>query len=433
MEQHERGEWNSQLWRTVSLQFMQSAIALDLPDDIRERLATPRRSLIVNFPIRFDNGQVIQLTGYRVQHTLAMGPTKGGIRFSDTIDLGECAGLAMLMTWKCALLNLPFGGAKGGVRVTPYHLTSGERQQIMRRYTSELVPVLGSERDIPAPDMGTGEQEMAWMLDTWSIIQGRTDLGVVTGKPVAVGGLAGRQRATGTGVVHCAQAAWETITDRPLHQASTIIQGYGNVGRVAAEELVERNVSVHGIADVSGGWYHDRGLDIAAIGQWLDTHPGATLQDMNDDHTVHINGEFITDGTLLLQYPCDILVPAATEHQITQENSPRLQCRMIVEGANGPTTPEADEILRQRDILVVPDVLANAGGVIVSYIEWVQAFQHEQWHYDKVQTHLRTRLQDTLVEVQQHAQLSDISWRSAAYMIAVQRVSQAAQLRGIYP
>src|SRR3989440_9954619 len=355
------GEWRSQLWQTAVRQFDQAADRLALEPDVRVRLLEPRRSLAVNFPVRRDDGTVETFTGYRVQHTLTMGPTKGGLRFAPGVSLGECAALAMWMTIKCALIGLPFGGAKGGVRCDPTRLSAGELERVTRRYATEIFPIIGPDRDIPAPDMATGEREMAWFMDTYSQQAGHGVPESVTGKPIVLGGTAGRQAATGMGVVFCLEDLFGRL-GWTLDGQRVAIQGYGNVGAVAARELQARGASIVGLADVSGGLSAPNGLDLDAVAEWVGEHrflrgfPAADPISRTD----------------VLEVPCDILIPAALEAQINSDNAADLQCRLVAEAANGPTTPAADRILAERDIPVLPDVLANAGGVTVSYLEWVQ-------------------------------------------------------------
>jgi glutamate dehydrogenase (NAD(P)+) len=415
-------EWGSELFRIASDQFSRASQMLDLDPEFVARLGDPRRSLVVNFPVRMDSGEVRSLTGYRVQHTLTMGPTKGGFRYGPDVSLGECAALAMWMTWKCALLGLPYGGAKGGVRCTPSELSVGELERLTRRYAAELIPIIGPDKDIPAPDMGTGEREMAWFMDTYSQQVGHSVPGVVTGKPVVVGGTVGRREATGLGVVYVLEAVCDRI-DLPLRDSRVAIQGFGNVGGVAARELDALGATVVALSDRMGGLVSQDGLDVMAITDWAAEHgtlagyPGAT----------HVGPADV------LEVPCEVLVPAALERQITEENAGRLQCQLVIEAANGPTTPEAEIILRDREILVVPDVLANSGGVTVSYFEWVQDQQRYSWDELDVQERLRRQLRAAFARVVDAADRHACDWRMAALSVAIERVSEAARLRGIYP
>jgi len=416
-------EWHSELHRIAVGQFERAADLLDLAPDLRVRLLEPRRALVVNFPVRLDDGRVVSMTGYRVQHTLTMGPTKGGIRYAPGVSLGECAALAMWMTFKCALLGLPFGGAKGGVRCDPNRLSAGELERITRRFAAELIPIVGPDRDIPAPDMATGEREMAWFMDTYSQQVGHTVQEVVTGKPVVLGGTAGRSTATGLGVVFCLEMiaerlGWEVAGQR------VAIQGFGNVGAVIARELHVRGARVVAVSDISGGLVDQRGIDVPALLAWY-SEGGRFMRDFHAGE--HVGAQEV------LETECDILIPAALERQIDAANAPRLDCRLVVEAANGPTTPEADLILAERKILVIPDVLANAGGVTVSYFEWVQDQQKYFWEADDVAARLRRQLELGLERMVNASQRLGVDWRTGALTVAVERVAEAATLRAVYP
>jgi glutamate dehydrogenase (NAD(P)+) len=415
-------EWHSELYRIATSQFLRCAEVLELDQESRERLIEPRRSLIVVFPVRMNDGSVKSFTGYRVQHTLTMGPTKGGIRYAPGVSLGECAALAMWMTWKCSLLGLPYGGAKGGVRCDTNQLTAGEIERITRRYASELIPVIGPDRDIPAPDMATGEREMAWFYDTYSQAMGHSVPEIVTGKPAVLGGTEARRPATGLGVVYVVEATLERF-GWPLADQRFVVQGFGNVGSVVASELHALGAKVVGISDHTAGLVDEDGLDIPAIMDWHETRP--YLRDC--DLGRHV------DRREVLETPCDVLIPAAIERQITTENAGRLDCRMVVEAANGPTTPEAEEVLRRREIPIVPDILANAGGVTVSYFEWVQDQQKYTWALDQIKERLRQQLRAATQRVSDEAERRSLDWRTAAMTVAVERVAQAAKLRAIYP
>jgi glutamate dehydrogenase (NAD(P)+) len=415
-------EWGSELYRIATDQFERAAALLDLDPEFRTRLSEPRRALTVNFPVRLDSGKVLGLTGYRVQHTLTMGPTKGGFRYGPDVSMGECAALAMWMTWKCALLGLPYGGAKGGVRVDASALSLGERERVTRRYAAELIPVIGPDKDIPAPDMATGEREMAWFMDTYSQMMGHSVFEIVTGKPVVLGGSSGRQAATGLGVVYVLEAVCERI-GLNLRDARVAIQGFGNVGSVAARELYAIGAKVVAVSDRSAGLVNTDGLDIAAVERWMAEHH--VLSGYPDADEV--------GPADVLEVPCEVLIPAALERQITEDNAPRLQCELVVEGANGPTTPEAEIILHDRGILVVPDVLANAGGVTVSYFEWVMDHQRYTWDAMDVQERLRRQLRAAFGRVTDAAERLDTDWRMAALSVSIERVAEAARLRGIYP
>jgi glutamate dehydrogenase (NAD(P)+) len=415
-------EWRTDLYQTACRQFARAATALDLDEESHARLLEPRRSLVVNFPVRMDSGDVLNFTGYRVQHTLTMGPTKGGLRFAPEVSLGECAALAMWMTWKCALLDLPYGGAKGGVRCDPRQLSPEEIERITRRYVTELLPVIGPNQDIAAPDMGTGEREMAWFYDTYSQSVGHAVPAVVTGKPAVLGGTVGRQRATGLGVVFALEAALEHL-GRGLADQHCVVQGFGNVGAVVAGELHARGARVVAVSDISTAIVNSGGLDIPEVLRWKADH----------DYLDGFPGADSLTGDELLETPCDILIPAAVEHQITGTTAPLIGCKLLAEAANGPTTPEADEILLERGIPVLPDILANAGGVTVSYYEWVQSHQKYSWLEQEVRERLRHRVRTALARVLSASERLGIDWRTAALSVAIARVSEAARFRAIYP
>jgi glutamate dehydrogenase (NAD(P)+) len=417
-----QGEWHTGLYGMATKQFERAAEIIDLEDEYRQRLLEPRRSLIVNFPVRSDQGEVRNFTGYRIQHTLTMGPTKGGLRYSPHLSLAECAALAMWMTWKCALLGLPYGGAKGGVRCDPRALSETELERITRRYATELIPLLGPDRDIPAPDMGTGEREMAWIYDTFSQAVGYSVPSVVTGKPVGIGGTEVRQAATGLGVVFAIEAILEHL-GQEVTGRRVVVQGFGNVGSVVAERLHQRGARIVALSNIDGGIVAAGGIDVPAARRWLTDRgtfsgfPGA------DD----------AGPSEVLEFPCEIVVPAALERQITAENADRLRCELVVEAANGPTTPEGDEILQDRGITVVPDILANAGGVTVSYYEWVQSHQRLGWSPSEVEGRLREQIHHSFAAVAEAADSLNVDYRTAALSVAIGRVSRAAGLRGVYP
>ena len=415
-------EWRSELYRVAVEQFERAADVLGLAVDIRQRLLEPRRGLIVNFPLRRDSGEILELTGYRVQHTLVMGPTKGGIRFAPGVSLGECAALAMWMTYKCSLLGLPFGGAKGGVRCDPNRLSDAEIERVIRRYTAELEPIIGPDRDIGAPDMATSEREMAWMMDTYSQGHGQPVPAIVTGKPEVLGGTALRRDATGLGVVICLEAildhlGWELAGSR------VAIQGYGKVGAVAARELARRGARIVAITDVAGGVANERGLDLEAVERWVSG--SRFLRGFPEAQ------EIARDAVLTV--PCDVLVPAALERQITAENAAALDCKLVLEAANGPTTPEADRILAERQIPVVPDLLANGGGVAVSYYEWAQDIQREAWTPEHVLERLRGQMNDAVARVLAASERWGVDWRTAAQAVGIEPVAEASEMRAVYP
>ena len=404
-------------------QFETIADYIEIPADERARLLYPKRAIAVACPIHRDNGLLAVFHGYRVQHHLSLGPTKGGTRFSLSVDMGEVAALAMWMSWKCALAGLPYGGAKGGVTVDPSSLSPHELEALSRRYMQEMIPFVGPQIDVMAPDMGTNEQVMAWFMDTYSMYQGKTVTEIVTGKPVATGGTVGRREATGRGVVHLAMRAAERAGITRLG-ATAIIQGFGNVGSVAASELAERGVKVIGVSDHTSCYFDRRGLDVAA----LVAHTEANRS------LAGFSNELAFDPADLLTQPCDILIPAAMERVIDADTARNLQCRILAEGANGPTTPEADRILEQRpDITLIPDILCNAGGVIVSYFEWVQDLQNFFWEEQEVNAKLRQVLDRAFDRVFARVARDNVSERTAAMAIGVERVRDAKKKRGLFP
>jgi glutamate dehydrogenase (NAD(P)+) len=409
-------------WEAALEYFDEAAGLMGLEPAIHEILRQPKRSLIVAVPVRLDSGDVAVYTGYRVHHDVTRGPAKGGIRYHPACTLDDVKALAMAMTWKCAVVNVPYGGAKGGIRVDTRGMSRGEIERMTRRFASEILPFIGPDRDIPAPDMATGEREMAWFMDTYSQQVGHSVPEIVTGKPVVLGGTEGRRTATGLGVVFTIEAVLEHL-NKPLVGQRFVIQGFGNVGSVVACELAERGATIVGVSDVTGGIVNEDGLDVAEIQQWVAE---------NRFLRGYPRGRPTARNTIL-ETPCDVLVPAALERQIAQDNAHRIDCSIVVEGANGPTTPEADGILRERGILVVPDVLANAGGVTVSYFEWVQDQQRIAWQPDEIANRLQQRLRDALVRVIDSAERLDVDWRTAAQAVAIERVAEAARLRAVYP
>ncbi len=403
-------------------QLDRAAKLLNLDPNLANRLRYPRRALVVTVPVRLDNGRVGTYTGYRVQHNITLGPGKGGIRFSPTVSLEETTALAMWMTWKSGLMNIPFGGAKGGVCCNPLEMSRRELQALTRRFTSEIVMLIGPEKDIPAPDMFTNEQTMSWIMDTYSMQMGYSVPGVVTGKPLVVGGSVGRREATGRGLVNLIVAAIERLGLVP-ERLTAVVQGFGNVGSVAAQELAEKKVKVIAVSDVYGGAHNPDGLPVddlirhVAAGGKVSEFPGVTPVSNKD----------------LLEIPCDILAPCATAGQITGENVGRIRCRILAEGANGPTTLEADEILRQRGVFIIPDVLGNAGGVTASYFEWVQDTQKFFWDIGEVNQQLQRIMLNAFEEVLSVAKERGVSHRMAALMIGISRVAEAMRFRGLYP
>lgn len=395
---------------------------LGYDDGTYQMLARPRREVSVTVPLRRDDGTLEVLEGHRVQHNITRGPAKGGIRFAPTVDLDEVRALAMWMTWKCALLDVPYGGAKGGVRINPLAYSTGELERVTRRYTSELMPILGPTQDIPAPDVGTDEQTMAWIMDTFSVATGHTVLGVVTGKPLSLGGSLGRREATSRGVVQVALAAMESLGMNPT-STSAAVQGFGKVGSGAARFLWDAGLAVEAVSDQFGAIRAEGGLDLPA----LQDHVAAT------GSVVDFPGADAIDRDDLLTQDVDVVVPAAVEGVLTRDNAAAVRAKLVVEGANGPTSAEADAILAANDVLVVPDILANGGGVIVSYFEWVQANQAYWWTSDEVEERLRAKMLASFERVGAFARERDLSLRGAATVMAVERVATAHRLRGLYP
>jgi glutamate dehydrogenase (NAD(P)+) len=405
-------------------QFNVIADHIGIPEDERDRLLYPKRAVVVSCPIHRDDGTTTVFQGYRVQHHLTLGPTKGGTRFSSSVDIGEIAALAVWMSWKCALVGLPYGGAKGGITVDPPSLSIRELEALSRRYMQEMIPFVGPHTDVMAPDMGTNEQVMAWFMDTYSAYQGKTVTEIVTGKPVAAGGTVGRREATGRGVVHLAMRAAEQIGLNPSG-ATAIVQGFGNVGSISALELVARGVKVTGLSDHTACLYDPRGLPIEAIMRHVATNR----------ILAGFSAEAAADPATLLTQPCDFLVPAALERVIDGPMAQKLRCRILAEGANGPTTPDADLVLqnRQDEIFLIPDILCNSGGVIVSYFEWVQDLQQLFWQETEVDTRLMQILDRTFDQVNARVKRENISHRTAAMAIGVEKVHAAKQLRGLFP
>jgi glutamate dehydrogenase (NAD(P)+) len=389
--------------------------------NVAGRLRRPDRAMIVSVPTRMDNGRVHVFTGYRVQHNDVLGPFKGGIRYHPQVNLGEVSALAMWMTWKCSLVGLPLGGAKGGVACDPAELSRNELQTMTRRYTAEILNIIGPEVDVPAPDMGTNEQVMAWIMDTYSQHKGHAVPEVVTGKPVEIGGTLGRREATGRGVVYTIIEAAKHL-DIELTKCAVAVQGFGNVGSVAVKELANLGAKIIGVSDRTGGFYEPKGFPVEKL---------LELADKNHSLENCPYGEKISNAELL-ELKCDILVPAALEMQITKENAGRLQCKILAEGANGPTTVEADVILQDKGVFVIPDILANAGGVVVSYFEWVQDLQNFFWTEEEVNQKLRDILVRAFHEVLHMSQREKVDMRLAALMIGIDRVARAMLWRGLY-
>lgn len=404
-------------------QFDLVADFLALPDDLRERCKWPKRLISVAVPIRRDDGTTQVFYGHRVQHHLTRGPVKGGLRYHPAVDLGEVAALAMWMNWKCALMDLPYGGGKGGIACDPRQMSRGELERLTRRFTMEILPFIGPEIDVMAPDMGTNEQTMAWITDTYASHTGYLVPSIVTGKPIGMQGSAGRAQATGHGVAFLATNALHKL-GVSLTNTTAIVQGFGNVGSHTALTLAAYGVKVIGISDASGAIWNPGGIDVPALRAYVAEH--GVVRDFP--------GADAIDPEEMLCQPCDILAPAALDRVITGENAGRLQCRILAEGANGPTTPEADRILNERgDIFVIPDILCNAGGVTVSYFEWVQNFQRFQWNEREVITKLETMMQRAFEKVTGFAERNKISQRMASQAIAVKTVADAKALRGMFP
>ncbi|HJT39544.1 MAG TPA: Glu/Leu/Phe/Val dehydrogenase dimerization domain-containing protein [Sphingobium sp.] len=421
---HARGaEWSSSMLHLAQQQFLKAAYIAGLDPNIRQRLLFPEKTQIAALPFKRDGtDQVETVFAYRVQHVLTMGPTKGGLRYHPDVSLGEVAALSMWMTWKCALTKLPFGGAKGGVRVDPAELSKNELERLTRRYTSEFIGMIGADKDIPAPDMGTDAQIMAWIMDTYSEHVGYAVPSVVTGKPVVLGGSLGRNEATGRGLAYLVGETCRQI-GLDLNGATAVVQGFGNVGVHAATFLAEAGAKIIGISDVSAALHNPNGLPIDKLKDHVRQH----RQLFGCPY-----GEIIP-GRDLLELQCDILAPCALQNQITAENSTRINCRIVAEGANGPTTLEADDMLDARGIIVLPDILCNAGGVVVSYFEWVQGLQNLTWPLEEINSRMRDILTDALARTQRRAQAEKVDMRTAAMIEALSRVGAANHLRGLFP
>jgi len=415
-------EWETPLYRQALTQFEQALPYAAVSAPVADRLRVPERAVMVAVPVRRDDGTYAMYAGYRVQHSTVLGPTKGGIRYDTEVTLGECAALAAWMTWKCALLRLPYGGAKGGVRCSPREMSQAELQRMTRRFTSELIGVIGPNEDIPAPDMATNEQTMAWMMDTYSMLKGYAVPEVVTGKPISIGGSVFRHEATGVGVVMVIDRACRRL-GIPLAGQRCVVQGFGNVGGVAAGELEAQGAAVIAVSDVSGGIVADAVLDLATVRAWVEEN--GSLAGL--PRTRHVS------NAELLELPCDILVLAAREDQINEENAPRIEARLIAEGANGPTSVEADAILAERGIPILPDVLTNAGGVTVSYFEWVQDLGRLFWDRAEIRSRLEEKLGGAFDRVWELAEEREITLRQAALVVGIREVAAALEARGIFP
>ena len=417
----DRSEFESSLHRTTLAQLDRVAGRLNLEPDIHEPLRHPRRALVVSVPVRMDTGKTEIFTGYRVHHSTVLGPTKGGLRYDPDVSLGEVTALAMLMSWKCALMGLPYGGAKGGVRCRPRSLSERELERLTRRYTVEIMLLIGPDLDIPAPDLGTDEQTMAWMMDTYSVTQGKSVPGVVTGKPLIVGGSAGRREATGRGIAYVLYQAARHL-GHDLRGRTVAIQGFGNVGGVAARLLWRDGCVIVAVSDVRGGIYNPGGLDI----RQLEAHVAEA------GTVVDFPGADGISNAEILELPCDILIPAAVGSQIREDNADRVRASLIAEGANGPTTPEADDVLRDRGVTVIPDILANAGGVVVSYFEWVQGLQYYFWRESEITARLQEVMTRAFNRVWALGTKEGTDLRTAALMEGIRRVADGYRARGLY-
>jgi glutamate dehydrogenase (NAD(P)+) len=403
-------------------QFDTAAERLGLDDGMREVLRNPKRQLIVSIPTLMDDGSVKVFEGFRVQHNVARGPAKGGIRYHPKVTLDEVKALASWMTWKCATVNIPYGGGKGGVTCDPKRMSRGELERMTRRYASEISLIIGPDRDIPAPDVYTDGQTMAWIMDTYSMTMGYSSLGVVTGKPMSLGGSAGRNEATARGTLFCIREACQVIR-RPLRGATVSVQGYGNAGNIAARLLRDDGARVVAVSDSRGGTYNSRGLDLASV----DEHKAKT------GSVVGLKGAERITNEEILEVKCDILVPAALENQITLKNAARIRARIVGEAANGPTTPGADRVLKDHGIFVIPDILCNAGGVTVSYFEWAQNLQGFFWDEAQVNKELERFMRRAFHEVHLTSKTHKTDMRTAAYILAVGRVAEATRVRGLFP
>jgi glutamate dehydrogenase (NAD(P)+) len=415
-------EEHSSFWQNAHLYFDRVYSTMNLDPVWQAVLSSPKRVLTVSCPVRMDNGSIQVFTGYRAQHNNARGPFKGGIRYDASVNRDEVMALAMLQTWKNALVDLPFGGAKGGVVCEPKKLSLGEKERLTRRYTMEIMPIIGPQHDIPAPDAGTDGQVMSWVLDTYSMMVGYQALGVVTGKPIALGGSVGREEATGRGVMNILRKFLAT-QNKTLDNVRVAVQGFGNVGFHAARLLDDRGATVIAISEKNGGIHSDKGIDINAAGLYYKEN--GTLADFPDTEPL-TNEELLTAD-------CDVLVPAAMENTVDTDVAPHVKARIVVEAANGPTTPAADEILRDNGITVLPDILANAGGVTVSYFEWVQGLESFFWDKKRVEDELQRMMEKAFDAVNAKADEADCDYRTAAYTIAVGRVAESCRLKGLFP
>jgi glutamate dehydrogenase (NAD(P)+) len=395
---------------------------IEIDHGVLERLSKPKRAMVVSIPIHMEDGRTEGFIGYRVQHSITSGPSKGGLRYHPNVDLGEVAALAMWMSWKCGIMNLPFGGAKGGIACDPAKLTRTEVERLTRRFTEEVLTIIGPRMDVMAPDLGTDEQTMAWIMDTYSMAVGYSCPEIVTGKPVELGGCVGRREATGRGVVYCIMEALKELNLNPT-ESTAVVQGYGNVGSVAAQELVKRGVRIVGLGDRYGSIHNPKGFDIDALNRHLAS--GKRLAEFPQAENI--------SSEQLLTTQCTIVVPAALERVITSANAHKLRCRILAEGANGPTTPEADTILADSDVFIIPDVICNAGGVTVSYFEWVQDIQQMFWSEDEVNVRLEELMLKAFQKVRRVARTLNLPNRIAALSMGIEKVAREKFLRGLFP
>jgi glutamate dehydrogenase (NAD(P)+) len=410
------------VWEMAQRQLDEVAKLIGLNESIHGYLRVPKRVLEVSVPVRMDDGSFRMFAGYRVQHNMSRGPGKGGIRFHPDVTLDEVKALAMWMTWKCALVNIPFGGAKGGVICDPKHMSMQELENLTRRFTSEISIIIGPEKDIPAPDVYTTPQIMAWIMDTFSMQAGYSIPGVVTGKPISIGGSLGRDKATARGCLYVVDEAMHEI-GREIREARVAIQGFGNAGMYAAQLMSQRGYHIVAVSDSQGGVADPRGLDVNRL----------MAHKLETGSVVGFSGARRIDNKEVLEYDCDVLVPAALEKVITVENAPRIKARIVAEAANGPTMPDADDVLFERGIMVLPDILANAGGVTVSYFEWVQDLQNNFWEEEEINERLKRKMVRAFREAYDQAKRHNVSMRMGAYCVAVDRVAEATKLRGLYP
>ena len=409
-------------WHVAQQQFDIAADRLNLDPGLRKVLREPRRELHVHFPVKMDDGSVQVFAGFRVQHNLGRGPAKGGIRYHQDVSIDEVKALAMWMTWKCAVVGIPFGGGKGGVIVDPKKLSRRELENLTRRFATEIEVLIGPERDIPAPDVNTNAQTMAWIMDTYSMHIGYTVPGVVTGKPISLGGSEGRNEATARGTVYCVIEAAKHL-QLNLVNATVVVQGFGNAGSIAAQLMAEQGGKILAVSDSTGGIHNSEGLDIARVVSWKAEH----------GTVVGFPGAKAVTNQEILEIECDVLIPAALENQITANNAERIKAKIVAEAANGPTTPEADDILFRRGVFMIPDILCNAGGVTVSYFEWVQDLNRDHWSLETVNTKLLGIMTKAFSETLAIAMREQVNMRLAAYLLAVERVADATSMRGLYP